>query len=208
MTTIPEPIALEQSVRFDDRHPTAVTIPTPLPGQTLLIGLRAGQTLRPHRVNTPITIQVISGEGTLTAAGAAYPARPGLLLPLAADVIHGVEATTNLVLLVYRAASAHAEPDEPAAPVRDDPEEDGTLEDGTLDVRALPPRERHARIFARFNALPPGGAFRLINDHDPKPLKYKFAAEHAGEATWEPEREGPDAWVVRIGKVAATVRGE
>ncbi|MDQ6833254.1 MAG: DUF2249 domain-containing protein [Chloroflexota bacterium] len=45
---------------------------------------------------------------------------------------------------------------------------------------------------------------RLINDHDPKPLKYQFAAEHAGEATWEPVQAGPETLIVRIGKVAAT----
>ncbi|PZR98705.1 MAG: hemerythrin [Candidatus Nephthysia bennettiae] len=75
-------------------------------------------------------------------------------------------------------------------------------ESATLDVRALAPRDRHARIFATFDALRPGAAFRLVNDHDPKPLKYQFAVEHAGEATWEPEQEGPEVWVIRIGKVA------
>jgi uncharacterized protein (DUF2249 family)/quercetin dioxygenase-like cupin family protein len=194
-----QPILLERQVRFDSRHPAAVQLETTLPGQVLLIGLRAGQVLRSHRVNTPITIQVLRGEGTLTAAEAAYPARPGTLLPLAAQVTHGVTAETDLVLLVHRAAVAEAETVE-----ADVPPLFAATEPVTLDVRALAPRDRHARIFATFAALRPGEALRLVNDHDPKPLKYQFAAEYAGEATWEPEQAGPETWIVRIGKVVAT----
>jgi uncharacterized protein (DUF2249 family)/quercetin dioxygenase-like cupin family protein len=193
MTQI-EPMALERHVRFDSRHPMAVQLETTLPGQTLLIGMRAGQTLRAHRVDTPITIHVLRGEGTLTAEETTYPAQPGTLLPLAANVVHGASAETDLVLLVYRAAVAEAEFVAPEpAPAAD-------VTPLTLDVRELPPRERHARIFALFDALRPGEAFRLINDHDPKPLKYQFAVERAGEAIWEPEQEGPETWIIRIGK--------
>ncbi len=194
------PIALERHVRFDDRHPVATQLETALPGQVLLIGMRAGQQLRDHRVATPITIQVIRGEGAITMADAAYPAQAGTFVSLDADVVHGATAETDLVLLVHRAAATEAEVIAPEA---------GPLfaasDPVTLDVRALAPRDRHARIFATFAALESGGALRLINDHDPKPLKYQFAAEHAGEATWEPEQSGPETWIVRIGKVAATV---
>ena len=78
MQTAPQ--QLEQQVRFDARHPAAVQLETALPGQVLLIGMRAGQHLRDHRVATPITIQVVRGEGTLTAAGAAYPAHAGVFM--------------------------------------------------------------------------------------------------------------------------------
>jgi uncharacterized protein (DUF2249 family)/quercetin dioxygenase-like cupin family protein len=195
MQTAPQ--QLEQQVRFDARHPAAVQLETALPGQVLLIGMRAGQQLRDHRVATPITIQVVRGEGRLTAADAAYPVHAGAFISLAADVVHGATAETDLVLLVHRAAAAEAETLEPEAPPLF-----SAIDPVTLDVRALAPRDRHARIFATFNALRPGEALRLVNDHDPKPLKYQFAAEHAGEATWEPEQEGPEVWVVRIGKVA------
>ncbi len=50
-----------------------------------------------------------------------------------------------------------------------------------LDVRAEPPMRRHTLIFATYEALEPGAAFVLVNDHDPKPLYYQFAAEKAGE---------------------------
>jgi len=70
-----------------------------------------------------------------------------------------------------------------------------------LDVRDMPPRERHPLIFATFDRLAPGEALVLVNDHDPKPLYYQLQAERPGQMAWEPEEEGPERWVVRIKKV-------
>ena len=50
-------------------------------------------------------------------------------------------------------------------------------DDRILDVRTEPPVRRHTVIFEAFEALDPGAAFELVNDHDPKPLYYQFAAE-------------------------------
>lgn len=72
-----------------------------------------------------------------------------------------------------------------------------------LDVRQLIPMERHRTIFETFNALPVGDAFVLINDHDPKPLYYQFAAEHAGQFSWEYQEQGPEVWKVQIGRTQA-----
>lgn len=69
-----------------------------------------------------------------------------------------------------------------------------------LDVRDLVPRERHPTIFAAFEALRPGQSFQLVNDHDPKPLRYQFEAEMPDRFTWEYLEEGPEAWRVRIGR--------
>lgn len=102
-------ITLEAHIRFDDRHPVAVRLDTTVPGQVLLIGMRAGQCVRDHRVATPITIQIVRGEGTITAGDAAYPAHPGTFVSLDADVVHGATAKTDLVLLVHRAAAADVE---------------------------------------------------------------------------------------------------
>lgn len=71
-----------------------------------------------------------------------------------------------------------------------------------LDVRIIPPREKHPTIFQTFNALTPGHAFILVNDHDPMPLRYQFEAEHAGQFTWEYLEKGPAVWRVAIGKSA------
>jgi uncharacterized protein (DUF2249 family) len=69
----------------------------------------------------------------------------------------------------------------------------------TIDVRTIPPRERHPLTF---NALRPQESFELVNDHDPKPLYYQFAAEHEGRFTWDYLDRGPEVWRVRLGKSA------
>lgn len=70
----------------------------------------------------------------------------------------------------------------------------------TIDVRTITPRERHPLIFQTFGGLGAGESFELVNDHDPKPLYYQFAAEHSGRFTWDYLEEGPERWRVRIGK--------
>jgi uncharacterized protein (DUF2249 family) len=74
----------------------------------------------------------------------------------------------------------------------------------TIDVRSMQPRDRHPRIFAAFDALAPAEAILLVNDHDPKPLFYQFQAERPGQASWQPQEEGPERWVIRIEKAAGT----
>lgn len=74
------------------------------------------------------------------------------------------------------------------------------MSDTRLDVRAEPPARRHQLIFETYGSLAPGTAFVLVNDHDPKPLRYQFEAEHAGEFTWEYLMSGPEEWQVRIGR--------
>jgi uncharacterized protein (DUF2249 family) len=75
-----------------------------------------------------------------------------------------------------------------------------------LDVRVIPPREKHPTIFRTFEALRPGEQFVLVNDHNPKPLLYEFRAERPGGFTWTPLEEGPEVWRIAIGKAAAPAR--
>ena len=69
-----------------------------------------------------------------------------------------------------------------------------------IDVRTIVPRERHALIFWTFTRLGSGEGFVLVNDHDPKPLRSQFHAEHPGEFSWEYLEQGPDVWRVRIAR--------
>ena len=69
-----------------------------------------------------------------------------------------------------------------------------------LDIRPVPPPQRHPLIDATFDGLHPGGAFVLLNDHDPKPLYYAFRYERPGQFTWDYLEQGPGTWRVRIGK--------
>ncbi|GGM71325.1 hypothetical protein GCM10010106_17020 [Thermopolyspora flexuosa] len=106
-------------------------------------------------------------------------------------------------------AHGHAQADAPAEhrcacgghDTAGDPDATAELVDGELDVRALPHGRRHAQIFATFDALRPGEAFVLVNDHDPRPLYHHFAAERTGEFTWDYVETGPELWKVRIARL-------
>ncbi|MEK6546072.1 MAG: DUF2249 domain-containing protein [Nitrospinota bacterium] len=71
----------------------------------------------------------------------------------------------------------------------------------TLDLRTMPPYERHGRIFQLWDSLKSGETLRIINDHDPKPLYYQFDAEFKEQFKWEYEQRGPKDWVVNIKRV-------
>ena len=69
-----------------------------------------------------------------------------------------------------------------------------------LDLRSIPPSERHGKIFQTLDALNSGEIMKIINDHDPKPLRYQLEAEYTDKFEWEYEREGPMDWIVNIKK--------
>ncbi|HYM69919.1 MAG TPA: DUF2249 domain-containing protein [bacterium] len=77
---------------------------------------------------------------------------------------------------------------------------------GVLDVRQVPPSRRHPLILSTFEALAPGQAFTLVNDHDPKPLYYQFQAELTGQFTWDYVEQGPKVWRVRVGRASVPGR--
>ncbi|HEU5419351.1 MAG TPA: DUF2249 domain-containing protein [Streptosporangiaceae bacterium] len=124
-----------------------------------------------------------------------HETRPDLAAKVTA-ALHGLTRRTGEA----PATTAHGgEPEAIAAPVLAGPD---------LDVRDLPPARRHATIFDAYTALLPGTGFVLVNDHDPKPLRYQFEAEHAGQFTWDALESGPDVWRVRIGRPAAAAPGK
>lgn len=65
-----------------------------------------------------------------------------------------------------------------------------------LDVCRLPPARRHSLIMQTVEALHPGDAYILVNDHDPTLLYCQF--------TWE--REGQFIWRGRIGRIGSSWR--
>ncbi len=69
-----------------------------------------------------------------------------------------------------------------------------------LDIRVVPPRDKHPTIFRTFDALGSGEAFTLINDHDPFPLRHQFEATRKGQFKWTYLEQGPSVWRVSIGK--------
>lgn len=73
-----------------------------------------------------------------------------------------------------------------------------------LDVRGMRKPEKHPTIFAAYAALPVGGAFVLVNDHDPQHLHDEFEADHAGGYGWEYLNREMRDWRILITKLAGT----
>lgn len=70
-----------------------------------------------------------------------------------------------------------------------------------LDVRVIPPIQKHPSIFKTFESLNENEAFILVNDHDPRPVRYQMAALMGADAFhWEYLEEGPEIWKIRIRK--------
>ena len=70
-----------------------------------------------------------------------------------------------------------------------------------IDVRRVPPPERHPLILGTFDALVTGAAFELVNDHDPVPLHRQFDSIRSGQFDWHYLARGPELWHVRITRV-------
>lgn len=77
----------------------------------------------------------------------------------------------------------------------------------SIDVRQIPPAQRHPLIFGCFDALPPGAAFEIVNDHDPAPLRLQFEKTRLGQFAWQYIASGPLLWQVRISRVKGGAAG-
>lgn len=76
----------------------------------------------------------------------------------------------------------------------------------TIDVRTIPPQERHPLIFTTFNKLATAQAIELVNDHDPRPLRAQFEDLLPGKFAWTYLESGPALWRVNITKLEAPQR--
>ncbi|WP_440098926.1 DUF2249 domain-containing protein [Streptosporangium sp. H16] len=78
------------------------------------------------------------------------------------------------------------------------------MNDQELDVRPLRKPDKHPTIFATYEALAVGDSLVLVNNHDPRHLRDEFDAEHPGGYGWDYLDKGPEAWRIRITKLAST----
>ena len=77
--------------------------------------------------------------------------------------------------------------------------------DKVMDVRPIPCSIKHGLIIQTWLALPIGDHFVLLNDHDPVPLYYQFAAQWPGAFTWEHLVKGPVEYRVKITKLKGSI---
>jgi quercetin dioxygenase-like cupin family protein len=66
----------------------------------ILISLATGAKISEHASARNATVNVITGEGTLTLEGAEIALKPGVLVVMPANARHAIIATTNLTLLL------------------------------------------------------------------------------------------------------------
>ncbi len=59
-----------------------------------------------------------------------------------------------------------------------------------LDVRVIPPRDKHPTIFRTFDGLASGQAMVIVNDHDPRRLRDQFTAQRPDAFDWTYEDGG------------------
>lgn len=71
-----------------------------------------------------------------------------------------------------------------------------------LDLREVPPRKRHPKIFDAFEDLESGEILTLINDHEPTPLYHQMSAEvEAFDAEgYTVDRVGPNEFIASLPK--------
>jgi uncharacterized protein (DUF2249 family) len=151
-------------------------------------------------------IERVAGELSVASAPTERDERRRMLsrLGMQLEAILALHARKEEVVYLPLFAS-HLSSDEQQAILDDMHEhaadgETAPTDERVLDVRALPPAQRHPLIFQTFDALGDGQAFVLLNDHDPKPLYYQLTAERSGKVRWEYIAQGPLDWQVRIGK--------
>ena len=152
----------------------------------VLVSMREGQFL-PQRANQgTVTVYAMRGHCTFYEGKTPYDLRAGEVASIESGAPHRVEAHEDSVLLVLATGKA-------------DVDQDRSEE---LDLRQIPPPQRHPLIFQKFDALVIGDSLRLINDHDPVPLNRQIDRMRQGQASWEYVQRGPGIFRIRIRRIA------
>jgi uncharacterized protein (DUF2249 family)/TusA-related sulfurtransferase len=157
--------------------------PTPDDPHVVVLDVRGLEPPEPM-VRTLEALEALPADGVLVQVNVRVPQ---FLLPKLAErgFVHEIQQQSpDLVHLFIR----HA------------PKENTAMTATELDVRAIPPRDKHPTIFRTFDALATGESFVLVNDHDPRPLRYQFEAERNGQYSWNYVESGPAVWRVAIAK--------
>jgi uncharacterized protein (DUF2249 family) len=152
----------------------------------VLLSMRAGQSFPEHSTKGIVTVYAIHGHITFYEGPTPCELRAGEVLSIESGAPHHLEAHEDSVLLVL-------------ATGKSDTDHDRSEE---LDLRGVPPPQRHPLIFQKFDALAIGDSLRLINDHDPVPLSRQIDSMRQGQASWEYIQRGPEIFRIRIRRIA------
>ncbi len=154
----------------------------------VLLNLRKGQSVPEHANQAVVTVYAITGHITFYENSESCELHAGEVVHIAPGSQHHLEAHEDSALYVLAAGQTGAAAK--AAPVEE------------LDLREVPRPLRHPLVFQKLDALPMGGSFVLVNDHDPVPLNGQIDTMRPGQAAWEYIKRGPDIFRIRIRRIA------
>jgi uncharacterized protein (DUF2249 family) len=186
----PAPGSAPAALAAAPEGPTAAPAAGTADPRTVWLDVRGLEPPEPM-LRTLAALEVLPAEHTLVQVNARVPQ---FLLPALAErgLVWEIDhsAADHVIVRITRPSPSLSERN-PTVP---------TTHPLELDVRPIPPREKHPAIFRTFDALAAGQAMVIINDHDPRPLRYQFQAERPESFDWAYEEEGPEVWRVRISR--------
>lgn len=158
----------------------------------VLLNLRKGQSVPEHANQAVVTVYALAGHITFYEGTEACDLRAGEVVRINPGAPHHLEAHEDSALYVLAAGQTNP----PAASQEE------------LDLREVPRPLRHPLVFQKLDALPVGGSFVLVNDHDPIPLSRQIESMRSGQAAWEYIQRGPDIFRIRIRRIAPSSASE
>jgi uncharacterized protein (DUF2249 family)/mannose-6-phosphate isomerase-like protein (cupin superfamily) len=181
---------LDALIEFNDKRFFPKVLMNEPGYRMVLLSMRAGQCIPEHATQGIVTVHAILGHITFYTPSLPCELYAGEVVCIEGGIPHRIEAHEDSSLLVLATGGP------------------GSLEaDPTdLDLREVPRPNRHPLVFERFDALPVGRSFTLINDHDPIPLNRQMENMRPGQVGWEYIKRGPDTFRIRIRRVAPFIQ--
>ncbi|HET7348976.1 MAG TPA: DUF2249 domain-containing protein, partial [Acidobacteriaceae bacterium] len=143
---------LKDFIAFDEQRFLPKVLVNQPGFRLVVLNLRAGQSVPEHSTTDRVAVYAVSGHITFYENQTPAELRAGEMLWIESGMAHRLDAHEDSSVLVIRSAPAAATSTE------------------ELDLRQVPRPQRHPLVFAKFDALPVGESFFLVNDHDPIPL--------------------------------------
>jgi uncharacterized protein (DUF2249 family) len=171
-------------IEFDDKKFLPKVLMNRSGYRLVLLNLRSGQSVPEHATKEMVTVYAIRGHITFYEDKSPFELRTGQVLFIDGGVPHALKAHEDSTLLVVAAGSSPS------------------VTNPGLDLRAVPRPQRHALVFAQFDALEVGESFELINDHDPIPLNRQMDAMRPGQAEWSYVARGPEVFRIRVRRIS------
>jgi len=179
---------LNELIEYDDKkfHPKVLINE---PGyRVVLLSMRAGQSIPEHANQGRVTVHAIHGHVTFYENSVPCELHAGEVVCIESGAPHRIEAHEDSAVFVLATGNA----DRPKKAIEE------------LDLREVPRPMRHPLVFSKLDALPVGGSFILINDHDPVPLGMQIERMQPGQVSWEYDERGPDVFRIRIKRIASS----